>query len=59
VRTKRLEVKFFKQASGNEPVRDWLRSLSAEDKKLIGEDIKTVQWGWPPGMPLVRSQRKY
>lgn len=36
-------------------MRDWLRSLSAKDKKLIGEDIKTVQWGWPLGMPLVRS----
>ncbi|MDF1537241.1 MAG: type II toxin-antitoxin system RelE/ParE family toxin, partial [bacterium] len=25
-----------------------------EDRKLIGADIKTVQWGWPLGMPLVR-----
>ena len=37
-----------------EPVRDWLKSLSPQDRKLIGEDIKTVQWGWPLGMPLVR-----
>ena len=22
---------------------------------MIGEDIKTVQYGWPLGMPLVRS----
>lgn len=21
----------------------------------MGEDIKTVQFGWPPGMPLVRN----
>jgi phage-related protein len=53
VKQKQLIVNFFKQDSGNEPVRDWLRSLSSEDKKLIGEDIKTVQWGWPLGMPLV------
>ena len=50
-----LQVKFFRQESGKEPVRDWLKSTSAEDRKLIGEDIKTVQWGWPLGMPLVRS----
>ncbi|MDF1537003.1 MAG: type II toxin-antitoxin system RelE/ParE family toxin, partial [bacterium] len=49
-----LKVYFFRQESGKEPVRDWLRSLSTEDRKLIGADIKTVQWGWPLGMPLVR-----
>jgi len=30
-----------------------LKGLSAQDKKTIGEDIKTVQFGWPLGMPLV------
>jgi phage-related protein len=49
-----LQVRFFKTAAGNEPVREWLRSLSKEDKRLIGIDIKTVQFGWPLGMPLVR-----
>ena len=39
--------------AGTEPVRDWLRTLSATDRKLIGENIKTVQFGWPLGMPLV------
>jgi phage-related protein len=32
----------------------WLKGLSATDRKTIGEDIKTVQLGWPLGMPLVR-----
>jgi phage-related protein len=32
-----------------------LRPLSRAQKKLIGEDIKTVQIGWPLGMPLVRK----
>jgi phage-related protein len=50
-----LQVKFFRQESGKEPVRDWLKSVSAEYRKFIGEDIKTVQWGWPLGMPLVRN----
>ena len=48
-----LEVRFFKTDTGNEPVREWLRSLSATEKKTIGEDVKTVQFGWPLGMPLV------
>jgi phage-related protein len=48
-----LEVRFFKTDADSEPVREWLKSLSASDKKTIGEDIKTVQFGWPLGMPLV------
>jgi len=43
---------------GFEPVREWLQELSKEDKKLIGEAILTVQYGWPLGMPLVRSLGK-
>ena len=48
-----LAVKFFANSLGTEPVRDWLKSLVAIDRKTIGEDIKTVQLGWPLGMPLV------
>lgn len=32
-----------------------LTRLTKADKKSIGEDIKTVQFGWPLGMPLVGS----
>lgn len=53
-----LEVRFFKTDGGTEPVRIWLRELSATDRKTIGEDIKTVQFGWPLGMPLVRKLDK-
>ena len=35
-------------------MREWLQLLSPRDKKIIGEDIKTVQFGWPLGVPLVR-----
>lgn len=48
-----LDVRFFLTEAGTEPVRDWLRMLSATGRKRIGEDIKTVQFGWPLGMPLV------
>lgn len=30
-----------------------MRDLPASDRKIIGEDVKTVQFGWPLGMPLV------
>lgn len=34
---------------------DWLRELPAEDRRTIGTDLATVQFGWPIGMPLCRS----
>jgi hypothetical protein len=50
----KLTVRFFREApSGAEPVRDWLLDLSVTERRDIGSDIKTVQFGWPLGMPLV------
>jgi phage-related protein len=45
----------FRTEAGNEPVREWLRGLVREDRKTVGEDIKTAQFGWPLGMPLIRK----
>ncbi len=50
-----MEVRFYKTLLGREPVREWLRSLPPAARKAIGEDLKTVQFGWPLGMPLVRK----
>ena len=36
-------------------MRDWLRALTPLDRKLIGEDIKTVEFGWPLGMPMCKA----
>lgn len=53
---KRVPAIFFRTEAGGEPLREWLKSLpSPEDRKLIGEDIKTVEFGWPVGMPVCRS----
>jgi len=53
---KRVPAVFFRTAAGGEPVRDWLKALpSTEDRKRVGEDIKTVEFGWPLGMPVCRS----
>lgn len=50
-----LTVVFYRTDAGNEPVREWLKGLKREDRKAVGEDIKTAQYGWPLGMPLVRK----
>jgi phage-related protein len=51
----RLSVRFYFQTNGSEPVREWLLELSRDDRRTIGDDIKTVQFGWPLGMPVVRK----
>jgi phage-related protein len=52
---KKIEVIFFRTVAGGEPLRECLRSLSPiEDRKQIGVDIKTVEFGWPIGMPVCR-----
>lgn len=53
-----LQVVFYRTNAGSEPVREWLKGLDKEERKTIGEDIKTVQLGWPLGMPLVRKVDK-
>lgn len=50
-----LNVRFFCTDAGNEPVREWLTDLPREHRRMIGTDIKTVQLGWPIGMPVVRK----
>ncbi len=50
-----IPIVFYRTAAGTEPVREWLRSLSTEDRRAIGTDLATLQVGWPIGMPLCRS----
>lgn len=52
---KRFIVRFYKTDSGNEPVRKWLKGLMSSDRKTIGDDLQTLEFGWPIGMPLCRS----
>jgi phage-related protein len=51
---KRVPALFYRTEAGGEPARDWLKGLSFEDRKRVGEDIKTVEFGWPIGMPVCR-----
>ena len=41
---KRVPARFYRSDRGSEPVREWLKSLDAEDRKTIGEDIKDVEF---------------
>jgi phage-related protein len=52
---KRLPARFFESEAGRVPVRNWLLGLTPEDRKVIGDDIQTAEFGWPIGMPLCRS----
>jgi phage-related protein len=53
-----LPTRFYKNSNGKEPVRDWLKKLDKEDRFIIGADIKTVEFGWPIGMPTCRALGK-
>lgn len=52
---KRIPAIFYQTEAGNEPVRDWLKGLEQKERLRIGTDIKTVEFGWPVGMPTCRS----
>jgi phage-related protein len=53
---KKVPAFFYQSQGGNEPVRMWLKDkLAPAERKLVGEDIKTVEYGWPIGMPTCRS----
>jgi phage-related protein len=51
---KPIPLYFWRSASGQEPVRDWLNELSREDQKVVGRDLAKVQFGWPIGLPVCR-----
>jgi antitoxin HicB len=50
-----VPVRFYRTNTGREPVREWLRGLEEGDRRAIGLDLMRVQFGWPIGMPRVRS----
>ena len=52
---KRLPARFYRSDKGREPVREWLKKLDPVDRRIIGQNIKDVEFSWPIGMPLVRG----
>jgi phage-related protein len=49
---------FYKEDSGREPVIEWLNRLDKQERIKIGEDLQTLQYRWPLGMPLVKPLGK-
>ena len=50
-----MPLRFWSSSLGNQPTRDWFRALPAADRAVLGRDLRRVQFGWPIGMPLVKS----
>ena len=52
---KKLPAIFYRSLSGTEPVREWLKELDQDDRRVVGHDIGKAEFGWPLGMPLCRA----
>jgi len=46
-----VTAEFYRTATGNEPVRAWLKTLSLAERQAIGTAVRKVEYGWPIGMP--------
>ena len=55
---RKIELVFFRNDAGGEPVRDWLKGLDEVERRAIGIDLLRAQWRWPVGMPLCRPMGK-
>lgn len=53
----KIRATFYRSASGDEPVREWLKALDKTDRHVVGEDIAYVQYKWPIGKPRVDHLR--
>jgi phage-related protein len=49
-----LPAVFYRTEAGNEPVLEWLMKMTRGDRRIVGTDIRTVELGWPIGMPVCR-----
>ena len=52
---KKLPARFYRNANGREPVREWLKRLTQHERQVIGKDIQKVEFGWPLGLPVCRA----
>jgi phage-related protein len=52
--SKIIYAEFYVNSSGNQPVREWLKSLSKSDRIKVAKEVRTVELGWPVGMPTCK-----
>lgn len=50
-RLKKVPAVFYQTKLGAQPVRDFLLQLPRDDRRIVGNDIATVEYGWPIGKP--------
>ena len=50
----KIPLIFYRTSAGREPVREWYKGHSKEDRDTLGADLQRVQWQFPIGMPLCR-----
>jgi len=55
---KKVPAVFYRTAEGKEPVRDWIKGLNLDDRKVVGKDVQKVEFGWPIGLPVCRPLTK-
>jgi hypothetical protein len=55
---RKVELVFFRNDAGGEPVREWLNGLEEAERRAIGTDLLRAQWRWPVGMPLADRWEK-
>lgn len=54
--TKIIAAEFYRTDAGNEPAKAFLlKTLTKEERTRVGVDIRTVEYGWPKGMPVCRD----
>lgn len=51
---KKVSAEFYRTDKGEEPVRSFLKALPKSHMKAIGADIRTLEYGWPIGMPVCK-----
>lgn len=51
------KVAFYKTPAGNEVVLDFIRQQPVNDRRVIGEDLRMVEIGYPVGLPLCKHLR--
>jgi phage-related protein len=50
-----ISIDFYQTSGGAAPVLDWLRGLSKDDRKIIGDDIRRIEEEWPLSAPVCKQ----
>jgi phage-related protein len=51
----KISLVFYRGTTEKEPVREWLKALDPQDRRVVGIDLMRAQWRWPVGMPLCKA----